>query len=359
MNLPVIDGVHTYSVWMAATYKQFGKIWNACCQTGKIDDQSNVFERTKWLYCYTFFEQGVKIYLQAKSGSFYNLNVQIEPCRVLGESDPTALFQLDKKRYKELVGRVDKLLKKMQFPRSVDTMKIHRCDLTVNVRFSTQEELSEYLRVFKKSCIIPHYRRDYFRKNEQKAHDFNAANSHSFRVSCKSASFLIYDKIAQLEMIDRMNEALLDKHVLRFEAELGRAALKKHLGKNAMETNYKILHTAARNCTNIVQWYLERLQPQCKRYLRYEDAVQMIEKAKMSAKMRERMLFLLRKASDRESLSTALVDLYFRFGMGKHQINTLLKKFRKLGISPITLRNSSSYSALPALVLTRQESRKP
>ena len=62
-------------------------------------------------------------------------------------------------------------------------------------------------------------------------------------------------------MIDRCDETLLGKHILRLEAELKRPVLKKHLGKTAMETNYKILSSAAKTAPKVIQWYMDRLRP--------------------------------------------------------------------------------------------------
>ena len=61
------------------------------------------------------------------------------------------------------------------------------------------------------------------------------------------------------------------------------------------------------------------------------------------------MLHLLRKASDRKSLSAAIEDLKVEFGLKSGQIARVLKKFDKLGISPITLTNTESEENLPAL----------
>jgi len=347
--LSTTHGVHTYPVGMTLTYKQFEEVWDACYKTGCIEDTSDTWKNVEKLYCYTYLEQGVKVYLHGKSGKLYRLRVQIEPCRALGEKDPTALAKLDKETYKELVKTVDKLMKELKVPCSIDKMKISRYDLTINIEFSCEDGLMEYLRIIKKSLILPAYTHVFFKKDEEKAKDYKTANAHSHCISCKSASFLAYDKIAQLKMIDRCNESVLGKHVLRFEAELKRSAIKKHLGKPDMKTNYKLLSSAAKKCRKVVGWYLNRLQPECKKYVRYEDAVDLVENAKMKEKTRERMLYLLRKTSDKDSLSAALDAMQEKFDLKKGQCNTVLKKFQKLGISPITLTNNSEFDELPAL----------
>lgn len=88
MSAKIVHGVHTYSTGMVITHKQFKKMWDACCKTGCIVDDSNVWQRKESLYCYALLEQGLKVYLTGKPGQLYRLRVQIEPCRVLGETDP-------------------------------------------------------------------------------------------------------------------------------------------------------------------------------------------------------------------------------------------------------------------------------
>ena len=347
--LSILCGVHTFSVGMILTYGQFKEIQKACRKTGYIQDTSNIWQGKESLYCYAYHEKGVKVYLYGKAGKIYRLRVQIEPCRVLRDPDPTTLAKMSKRQYKKLVKAVDSMLEKIKVPLSIDDMKISRCDLTMNIEFFTLGELMEYLRIFKKSRCIPHYKHIFFKKNDHKTKDYKTANNHSHCISCKSACFLIYDKIAQLEMIDRLDESLLGRHILRFEAELQRPALKKHLGKQAMATNYKLLASAAQKSEKVIRWYLNRMQPPCERYLRYEDAVKMVEESGFRKKTRERMLYLLRKTSDKESLTAASNALCDKYKLSGSQCRAALKRFQKLGISPITLTNTSDWDELPPI----------
>ena len=109
----IICGIHTFSVWMVLTYKQFKKVEQACYKTGCVQDTSVFWKGIDRLYCYAYQKQGVKIYLHGKSGKLYHLRVQIEPCRVLDESDPTALAKMDKSQYKNLVKAVDRIFRKL------------------------------------------------------------------------------------------------------------------------------------------------------------------------------------------------------------------------------------------------------
>lgn len=228
-------------------------------------------------------------------------------------------------------------------------MKISRCDLTTNIELSSQDELMEYLRIFKKASVSITIALFPLRKMTTRLKATKTANNRSHCISCKNASFLIYDKSAQLVMIDRYDESLTGKHVLRFEAELKRHALMKHIGKSALETNYKLLSSAAYSVQKVLRWYLKRMQPQCERYLRYSDTAELVRNAGFKKKTEERILYLLRKASDRESLTAALKDLQNKYSLSTSQCKTTLRKFQKLGISPITLQNASKWDELPPI----------
>ena len=84
--------------------------------------------------------------------------------------------------------------------------------------------------------------------------------------------------------------------------------------------------------------------------MQYKDAVALIESAKMKKKMRERMLYLLRKTSDSDHLDNAIKKLKKKYDLNNNQVNRILKRFEKLEISPIILKNSSDVSVLPSFL---------
>lgn len=150
-------------------------------------------------------------------------------------------------------------------------------------------------------------------------------------------------------MIGRCDETLVGKHILRLEAELKRTALKRHLGKPAMETSYKLLSAAPAQSAKAVSWCLSRMQPQGEKYLRYTDAAELVRDAGFKKETEERMLYLLRKVSDIKSLTAVLEKLCKKYDLSKSKRRTVLKKFQKLGISPITLQNTSKWDELPSI----------
>ena len=151
-------------------------------------------------------------------------------------------------------------------------------------------------------------------------------------------------------MIDWFSDTLAGKKVLRLEIQLRWKALKKWVDNGELGSNWEIIQSVCKNQEKIIKWYLGRTQPKGQ-YVRYKDAVDLINGAKLKKKTRDRMLFLLRKTSDKESLTSALEALQMEYSLSKGQSKTVLKKFQKLGISPITLANHSDFNCLPYISL--------
>lgn len=344
-------GIDTFSCYYKLTSGQKTKIIGYLkTKEGFRTQISNYMEDT-YSYSSSYFKyDGIKIWIQRIKGNPWGLLIVVHPMLVLSNSDRSTLYQPEKKSdYKRMIGRVDKLLKTVNIPCSIDKMKFYRTDVTINLIFKDEAYVNEYLRVLKKSCLLPHYQPDWFREEGHKAKDCKIANKHSFKQYCKSAAFFSYDKTAQLEMIDAFPSTLIGKRVLRLETQLRRKGMKKWVGKDAMEgNNWNILKKLWKNCKKINQWYINRLQPGGVQYVRYEDAVRRVETIK-GKKIRERMLYLLRKTSDSETLTAALEKLRKKYRLSRSQCRNVLKKFINLGISPITLTNISVYDCLPSV----------
>lgn len=251
----ISTGVHTYSVGMPLTAKHYYQIQKSLSDHLRLINSN--FWAKKEQYTVDFLkESGIVLYL-SKIKRIYRIKVRLEPCRVLGNSDPAALYQPSKKSYREMIQQVDKLLQPYHIPCSIDEMKISRIDLTCNLLFSQSDPVQIYIRSLQKAFVLPHYKRDYFRPDDGKAKNPQEANRHSCKQKCRSASFFSYDKTAQLQMIGRLTNELIGKRVLRLEAELKREAMKKHLGKQP--DNYHYLKAGAAQAQKVIKWYLKRL----------------------------------------------------------------------------------------------------
>lgn len=346
-------GIDTLSYYCGLTPKQKDNVIGSLKTLPDFrTERQDYWEKTCVYHSDCFAKQGIKLVLSQIKGKPWGLLVIIHPTLVFGISDRSALYQPTKKReYKYIVKEVDRLLSRAKVPCSVDDMKLYRGDVTANLVFKASAEVDEYIRILKKSCLLPHYKREFFRKDDHKAKDYKIANRHSCKQACRSAAFFAYDKTAQLEMIDAFPDTLIGKRVLRLEAQLRRKAMKKWVRKDAMNSsNWEIISALYKNTVKILNWYLKRIQPVTGKYLRYQDAVDAVSQVR-GKRTQERMLYLLRKTSDSESLTTALEKLRGKYGLSKSQCRVVLRKFEKLEISPITLANSSSHDGLSPLQL--------
>lgn len=272
MNNNIEAGSHSQSFGAVLTHAQFEKIYSACLQKGHTKSKNNAVNKKSWLKCFALKEKGIKVFLSAKHGQYYRIRIQLDSSLTIDKNAPTGLL-INSKDIKKMMKGVDKALNDLDIPFRLDAMKMGRIDLTINIIFSSNNELMEYIRILKKGFIIAKYNLTTFDPEDNKAKDTDRANEHSYCISCKSASFFAYDKIDELEMVGRIPEDAIDKNILRLEIQLKRPALKKHLGEEALESNEKLLSAAIQKSTFVVAWYLKRMQPDCKKYLRYKDAL--------------------------------------------------------------------------------------
>ena len=210
------SGVHTFEVSQTLTKNQFTLVLNRAHTRGKL------IHNKKGQESYVLLDQqmpGITVTLYPiYQPRTYRVNIKVEPCRVLGSDDPTALYQCSKKSFHELQQLCDRYLEMLCIPGSIETMKVSRCDLTCNLGFPDQDYVDAYLRILKKSHLISGYRVDMFKANAKKAKDPKQANQHSYCIRCKQASLLCYDKIDQMKMAGRCPHELEDAAILRLEA---------------------------------------------------------------------------------------------------------------------------------------------
>ena len=341
------SGVHTFEVGQPLTKEQFTVALNLAHARGKL------IHNKKGQESYVLLDQqipGITVTLYPiHQRRTYRVNIKVEPCRVLGSDDPTALYQYTKKSFHKLQQFCDRYLEMLCIPGSIETMKVSRCDLTCNLGFPDQQYVDAYLRILKKSHMIPGYSVDTFKANEKKAKDPNQANQHSHCIRCKQASILCYDKIDQLKMVGRCPHELEDVAILRLEAQLKRPALKRVLGKKALENNAALLKAASDQVAEVSHSYLSRMFPCSGTHLQYEEAVSVVQKIKKET-LREQMLYLLRKVSDAATWDSAARKLKEHYtDVTDKRIKKIYSKFDAFDINPITLPNSSSTERVPPL----------
>ena len=336
----IASGIDTFTVSRDLSWKQKEGILKTIKNLNSFRDESGDYESD--YHCFRsdhFASQGIKLIMKKKGKHPWKLYILLHPTLLLGDSDRTSLYCPAKKTYRKMIEEADGIFDKLNVPYCLEGMKLYRADVTINITFSDPEFVEAYLRILKKSLLLPHYSLDWFRTEDHKVKDCKLANRHSYTQRCKSSSFFAYDKTAQLEMIDKFSASLKGKKVLRLEAQLRRNGMRKWAMDDDFDRIYSVLNTLGAKTDKILHWYLSRMKQSDGCYMRYKGAFAAIQQIK-GKKTRERMEYLLRKTSDSRDLGSALVKLKNKFDLNNNKVNHVLKQFRKLGISPITLPNS-------------------
>lgn len=290
-------------------------------------------------------KHGIVIYLSHPQPTIYKVKLRIEPERVLGNTDPQALWRCEKGDWKRLAKAVDGLLSALDIP-ALKEMKLSILELTVNLTFLQQKYVDLYIQILKKGYLNGHYKRIQFDKFANKAKNIQEANQHSYKAACKQKSFFAYDKTAQLLMTQRI--ARLPNHrTLRLEVSLRREAIKKELGTKNSTKYY--LEQGSKHAEKIVHHFLEKLLLSNGRHLPYNVAMEQIQQLK-GTKMRQRAEYLLQLCSRKKSLDKAINAMQEELEIKRSAVDRVIKKFKGLGLSPITIPIRQHVEPLPSLL---------
>ncbi len=360
-------GIHTLSFFAKLKYADIQEVIDEMWEHGNTFEVYKGHHGRSRIICNTeFSKSGMITYAnQFKGPGKSGVIIRVNPCVVLSKRyQPTKVYKPTEKSLRKLSNQVNEYLESFDYTYAstppeffdplldVDQMSLNRIDPCANILCDNEEEMKQVKRLFTKAAIIPHYWRDSFSQYSKMVKNPAEANKHSYRQSCGSnkskkksrknrASITVYDKKYQLQQIDRCPIDLMDKHMLRIEAELTRSAF-LHIVKETDKNNPLALIKAVYDKTpRILSKYIKRMFLVEGVFVTYNEATERIKTANFKADTKEKMLYLVRKASDSDNLTNALNKIQTKFCLSDQGIARLLKKFEKLGINPITLPNSS------------------
>ena len=154
-------------------------------------------------------------------------------------------------------------------------------------------------------------------------------------------AFKAYDKCFEVN-----DSSVLDEPVLRLELSLTRQSLYRRLKKKNFENHQEALNAAAKAAEHMISKFIQSSMFTDGKVLRYKDAVSEIENAEnIKDKDVKKMTELLKRCSESSNLFYALQKM----NLSRQQERNLLKKFKYMGISSVTLPNTSSLYELPSV----------
>lgn len=346
MNCTVHSGIHTLSFSKPLTGEVYYRILHKAQKKGmQIETNTDYFDPSTTQTLLGYQKQGIVIYLSHPRPTIYKVKLRIEPERVLGNTDPQALWRCKTGDWKRLAKAVDGLLGALDIP-SLKEMKLSILELTVNLTFPQQEYVDLYIQILKKGYLNGRYRRIQFDKNANKAKNIQEANQHSYKTACKQKNFFAYDKTAQLLMTERITK-LPDHRTLRMEVSLRRETIKKEFGSENSTKYY--LEQGSKRAEKIVHHFLEKLLLNNGSHLPYDVAMAQVQQLK-GTKMRQRAECLLQLCSRKKSLDKAIEAMQEELKIKRSAVDRVIKKLIGRGLSPITIPIRRHAKPLPSLL---------
>ena len=343
-------GIHTIQMTMLLSRKWYDKMFETLSQKKgdgvfykDMNYQSDAGIEKH--ICTYFCNRGVVLYLfvqkkhknKTKRNSPCFLQFRINPLTLIeGRYSPKDVFQAKDKQLKMLESGMNDLLREIGLNKTFEQLKLSRIDCCLDCFPESQEYSDEVLRIIRRSPYMRSYHKIQF-PYEDPHH--KQKNKHSWRIKCKSIILTVYDKAFQL-----LEEELIEQPsgpMLRIEVSRNSASFQRSLSDEIKGSNQKILKTIQEDAQRTIQKYLKSVNTgRC--YIKFERCIERIDAEIKNRKTRSHMKKFAEKLSKCKSYAQAVENS----GLSKSQIKTVRSHFKKLGISPITLRNQAKMDEL-------------
>lgn len=344
--------IHTFELSMQLSKSDWHK-----CKEQLFSEQKKAGEI--WIYadksckglytCTKYADAGIRIRLEhigsKKDHSKYFVRMVVNPRKLIyPQSGYLGILQPEEDNIELLEKTFRHQFRKSPFEKELRKYYLSRVDLCTNIRCDNKKVFRELVRLLRKTATPKKYERMFFHhKDKKKANQYN---KHYIRIACDLQELVIYDKTYQLSENDLIVAyENLPSGVLRIEVHYGRDKLRRIEKERESDDPLDLLwllmqQSKPRICELVDKCYPD--QP----YLHYQDGLAAIEAhPKFPQTVKDAMAALLTKMRRMQT-----VDAAFR-SMEKQGIQTdgLLRKFDKLGISPIPLRKGYAAKRMPSL----------
>ena len=347
--------VHTFEISRKLTEFE----WNHCkdklyCQQKETGEY--------WIYpdkrykenhiCKKYSDHGIRVRLEHNKSNVgaesYYVRMVINPRKLTNpDSSYLGILPPNESSIKQLVKAFQKLMTGTPFTADLLHYYLSRIDLCTNIQCEDKRVFRELVRLLRKTNTPKKYQRKFYKHTDKKK--ANRYNKHYIRIGCGSQELVIYDKTYQLTENDlAVSYEKLPVGVLRVEVHYWRSKIKSIEKKCGSDDPADILwllmqESKSRICKLVAKCYLEQ------NYVSYAEGEHQIEQSSFTTATKERMLLLFSEMRRKQTIDAAFV-LMERQG---YRTNDLLKKFEKLGINPVPLRQGYAAErmlSLPAIL---------
>ena len=344
--------IHTFELSMQLSKAE----WNTCKEKlyakQRESDETFIYadKSCKGLHiCTKYADAGIRIRLEhigsKKENLKYFVRMVVNPRKLIyPQSGYLGILPPEEDSIELLEKTFRHLFRGSPFEKDIHRYYLTRVDLCTNIRCDNKRVFRELVRLLRKTATPKKYERKFYQhKNKKKANQYN---KHYIRISCDLQELVIYDKTYQLSENDLIVAYEdLPSGVLRIEVHYGRDKLRR-LEKSAQTDDpLDLLWLLMQESKPRICELMDKCYPN-QPYLHYLDGLATIEAhPKFPQTAKDAMAALLTEMRRKQTIDKAFQS------MEKQQIKTagLLKRFSKLGISPIPLRKGYAAERMPSL----------
>ena len=291
------------------------------CVTVHDDPYTGTYE----IINFSFADRGVIVTVSQFNESPWGLYVYVSPAMALGDN---GLYQPDGKRYQKLEKSVNKILSKLRCPQRLADMKLSRVSIAADIKLPSSKTVIDYIALLQQGCLPRHY------------DPGTQGSPHFCCQSCKRMTFIAYDAAGICLMDGKQLATPMGRTTLRLQLSMRRKAIRRKLKGGIPLDHSKVMRQLMGLEKQMLIQQLRAMKLHAGRFVPYDDARKMVSSVK-DKKTRTRMKYLLKKAHELANLDLAIAKLKEKHHLVNRQANRVIKQFHKLGISPLTLPDSS------------------
>lgn len=267
---------------------------------------------------------------------FHMMYLIINPRRVMDENNYIGIFDADDtdKMLDRLDNHLQKLTPLMPY---VDSFKLNRIDFCTNIRMRSQDEVMSYIRILQKGRIPKKFSIDTYYDLTSKREKLY---TNSITFSRNSMSVTFYNKYSQLQENKHCKNIEDAKNILRAEIQCKKNMV-DYLSK---KFHHRTVRDFLRNSYEIGEYVFKFHIPKFfggGDFYKLDTVINKIRNSNLKQASKEKMIAFAEQSANHKGLQNAIISNSLK----PDKYKSLMKKFNKIGISPIIIPRRYKYDS--------------
>lgn len=338
-------GVHTFELNRSIKTKNFKEYYSVLKHVYSSGCRIHTIERKREIQVFPKGYKGMRMYVY-RMNEVWGIRIIVTPRVLLDKNASPISILTSRDNMKEL----ERILNYVIFDTfggnySLGSFHLSRIDCCVNVMLSKSYSAERYIKLIRRSVM--YNSQDHIERYESDDPNADEKNKHSFRLYADGLTFTAYDKYFQLEDREEEYESVSDS-MLRLEISLKRHHIEKEILENDLRRNIKVIEHFVESSKEIFKDFVKIHF--CKGdYYCYSFMVDIIAASDRAYNIKNRMLKFAKDQYNYESFMDIKKKVLNEIGVNKY--GTMIKAFKKLEISPISLpyRDQHGQTMIPGL----------